>query len=173
MNAKAVVFITCRLLAIYLMVFYVLNFVIQTVSTFFVDPALRELNVLPTIAGMALATSLYGLIALFLWVAAGLLSKLIAAPFPEKFTGDMDLERWQAVVVMALGGIALINAAALGGEVLRQGGTATAYSQVNLHVCGVFTVLGLSLIVFARQVVAALRRSGQWLSKPFVETENK
>lgn len=174
MNAKAVVFILCRLLAIYLIVVHLLGFVIQTASALFAEPALRgDVSFLPIIGAMAFGAALYGFVALFLWIAAGWLARLIASPFPDRFGDDINLERWQAVVVMSLGGMSLLSAAAIGGDAFKADTLGGPAARAALHSGIGFLVLGLGLIVFARWIVLGLKRLNAWGNKPFVKADEQ
>lgn len=171
MNAKAVVFISCRLLAIYLMVTHIVPFVFQLVSGLFLQPGIvQEPSFLPAIGATAFGVALYGLVALFFWSAAGWLSRLLSVPFPDAFGEDIDFHRWQAVIVMALGGMALLRAAAFGAEILRAG---PELKDFMVRGAIVFAVLGIGIIVFSRQIVIGLNLLREWLGKPFVKAEDE
>lgn len=171
MNAKAVVFISCRLLAIYLIVVHILIAVFQLIAGLLAQPEMmQDPSFFRAMGGVTFGIATYGLVALLLWVMAGWLSRLISAPFPDAFGEDIEFHRWQAVIVMALGGIALFRAAAFGAEILR-----ASPELLGFVVRGTlgFAVLGIGLIVFSPQIVRGLNRARDWASKPFIKVEEE
>lgn len=171
MNAKAVVFISCRLLAIYLVVIHILSDAIQLAAGLLAQPeVMRDLSFLTIIGAFSFSIALYGLVAASLWMAAGWLSRSISAPFPDAFGEDIDFHRWQAVIVIALGGMALLKAATFGAEIFR---TSPELLGFVMRTSVAFAVFGIGLIAFSRQIVVGLNRAREWISKPFFKVEEE
>jgi hypothetical protein len=177
MSAHIIAFVVCRLFAVYLLVRHGLNFIGLVVAL--AHGPRDETNNPGIFFAGPLIYALYMMVALFLWFRADWIADRVAKPIPEPLTEDMRFERWQALLITAVGFLALFPATQLFRQSWSLGHdkgyelTSGGFEPLSLAAALVYLVVAVLFICCARKIVSGMNAFRDWASKPFIEADSE
>ncbi|MBW8733865.1 MAG: hypothetical protein JF571_06095 [Asticcacaulis sp.] len=165
MDLRAIAFSACRLLAAYLAVTYGLGALLQLFALFILhisggpDDAASFMAQLVILLGYSAAVCA-------LWFGADRLSGWLVRPFPHSAEGLTDTRPLQAVVLFAVGWLAILHAARPAYEfadgILNQPDEVRLGLFIPMQVLALVLLgLGAVLVAFSRQIAGGLQRLRQ------------
>ncbi len=168
MNARTIVFVSCRLFAAYLLITQVLGFLTQTV--FFLATGSPQ-----SVEAAAVLAALYILGALILWFGAGFISHRLPGAFAETKNAALNISHWAFFCVSSVGAISIFTGLRFLGGLLQDQLTpnenavnfAKAYLYLTLYAASL-TIFGLIILLFAKTIVQRLSAFQVWASKPLI-----